>query len=230
MRKYNFTLIITLLLSFTSCNLMDIDNYDAPNAKIQGGIYDVETGELVEQDIVNGMEIEYMEYGFDNPHIQRMLVKCNGTYQNNLMFAAKYSMQPVRGNFASVEKQDVTINTGDNIVNFYVLPYIRIKNLTISKENNIVVARFKLEKTVPNNVKTISLFISDEPNVGNYLKDIAVNENINADIDAEKMYELTFDLANTSLSKGKKYYFRVGALINISDAKYNYASAVRLDI
>ena len=44
---------------------------------------DIETGELVEQDIIDGAQIEFIEHGFENPETQYMVIKNNGTYRNN---------------------------------------------------------------------------------------------------------------------------------------------------
>ncbi|WP_085537054.1 DUF3823 domain-containing protein [Massilibacteroides vaginae] len=216
---------------FASCGLTDIDNYDAPNATIQGGIYDMESNELIEQDIVDGMQIEFVEQGFDNPHTQYMIVKNDGTYQNNLMFAASYTMQPVRGNFVPVEKQDITVKKGNNTVDFKVQPYIRIKNAEISKVGNKVVATFKIEQTVTNDVKQLTLFAHQEPNVGWKLHTASANQDVNTTTLGSTLYTLEIDLAaNSSLQSGKEYYFRVGALIDAPEAKYNYAPAVRLKL
>lgn len=216
-------------LLFVSCDLTDVDNYDAPNATIQGGIYDIQSNELVEQDIIDGMQIEYIEQGFENPHTQYMIVKNDGTYQNNLMFAASYTMQPVRGNFVPVNKQDITVNKGGNSVDFKVQPYIRIKNANISKVGNKIVATFNVEQTVTNNVKQITLFAHQEPNVGWKLNITSANQDINATTNNSTLYTLEIDLmTNSSLQSGKEYYFRIGALIDASEAKYNYAPAVRI--
>jgi len=224
--------IISFSLFFTSCGLTDEDNYDAPNATIKGGIYDIETNELVEQDIVNGMQIEYVEYGFDNPHTQYMIVQNDGNYMNKLMFAANYSMQPVRGNFLPVEKQDVTINKGENTVDFKVQPYIRIKDLTIEQNNERVIASFYLEQTVPDDVLRATLFVHTEKNLGASLNIASGQLKINGNVDPNRQYKIEIDLDSykNELKPGKEYYFRVGAIIDIPEAKYNYAPAQKVVI
>ena len=51
----NMAFALLTLFAVTSCDLLEIDNYDGPNATIEGKILDIETGELVEQDIIDGI-------------------------------------------------------------------------------------------------------------------------------------------------------------------------------
>ena len=76
MKRILYLSFVSLQLAlFTACGLSDIDNYEGPNATISGGLYDVETGELIQQDIIRGSQIEYIELGFKNPQTQYIVVK-----------------------------------------------------------------------------------------------------------------------------------------------------------
>lgn len=232
MKKVHFHISLLLSLFFlVSCDLEEIDNYDGPDSMIHGGIYDEDTGELLEQDIINGMQIEFVEHGFENPQIQYMVVKNDGSYRNDLMFAGTYTMQPVRGNFVPVPEQEVLVQ-GNTQKNFVVQPYIRIHNLNLVKEENKIIATFNLEQTVTNTVNRIGLFAHKEPNVGDPLHRVSATRNINAVTNDITQYRLEINLeANSSyFQAGEQYYFRVGALINAPEAKFNYAPAVRLEI
>ena len=121
----NMAFALLTLFAVTSCDLLEIDNYDGPNATIEGKILDIETGELVEQDIIDGAQIEFIEHGFENPETQYMVIKNNGTYRNNVMFAGSYTMSLMRGNFVSVKDQEVVVK-GNTVYDFRVQPYIRI--------------------------------------------------------------------------------------------------------
>lgn len=227
--RYYLSLVAGLLL-LASCELHDIDNYKGPNASIYGGVYDVETGELVEQDIINGMQIEYVEQGFKNPELRSMVVKNDGTYRNTLMFAGSYTMRPVRGNFVPVEEQLVDVK-GEFLKNFVVQPYIRVRNVAIEKEGNKVVATFNLDQTVPNKVVRIGLFAHREGNVGANLNAVSGQLNLDAVSNPVTQYRLEINLdAYNYFQAGEQYYFRVGALIDAPEAKYNYAPAVRLTL
>ncbi|OKL42055.1 DUF3823 domain-containing protein [Pontibacter flavimaris] len=227
------TLSIALLSLFLlgGCELNELDNYEGPNASINGGIYDQETGELIQQDIINGMQIEYTEHGYDNPQIQYVVVKNDGTYRNNLMFAGTYTIRPVRGNFVPVESEEIVVK-GNTVKNFEVQPYIRVRNVQIEKQGNKVVATFNLDQTVTNKVSRIGLFAHQEPTVGAPLNAVASVVNFNQVSNDVTQYRLEINLEANSgnLKPGNKYYFRVGALIDAPEAKYNYAPPVLLEI
>lgn len=228
MKKILFPLI-ALLLFATSCEL---DNFDGPNASIRGAIYDEETNEPIEQDIISGTQIDYIELGFENPVTQYMVFKVDGTYQNDLFFAADYSIRPNRGNFVPVSIDTIKIKKGKNELDFRVKPYIRIKNASIVKKGNKIVATFNIQQTVTNKVNKIGLFAHREPTVGQPMKLVGVEKTLGSTTSEEVQYELEIDLeANSNtLKAGQQYYFRVGAIITATDAKYNYAKAVRIDI
>lgn len=227
--KRNIEKMVIVLLSLfavSACDLLEIDNYEGPNATIEGKILDQETGELVEQDIIDGAQIEFVEHGFDNPETQFMVIKNNGTYQNKVMFAGTYTMRLLRGNFVSVKEQEVTVK-GNTVHDFKVQPYIRIKNATIQKNGSKVVATFSLSKTVEQEVAEIALFAHREPNVGEPLKEFVVKERVNNQ-NLDQTFTLEMDMADKNLKANSQYYFRVGAKINIGGAKFNYAPAIRI--
>ena len=192
----NMAFALLTLFAVTSCDLLEIDNYDGPNATIEGKILDIETGELVEQDIIDGAQIEFIEHGFENPETQYMVIKNNGTYRNNVMFAGSYTMSLMRGNFVSVKDQEVVV-------------------------------KFRLEKTVDQEVAEVALYGHREPNVGEPLKEFVVKQGVDNSYLGNE-FTLELDLKHENIKSGTQYYFRIGARINIGGAKFNYVPAVRL--
>ena len=219
------------IVLFNSCELAKVDNYDVPDASIYGGIYDIETGELVEQDIIRGTQIEYTENKYNNPQTQYLVVKNDGTYRNDQMFASSYTITPVRGNFVEAQKMGVEVK-GETKIDFKVQPYIRIKNAKIEKVGNKIVATFNLNQTVPNTVSKIALFAHDEKNVGDPLNIVSSKMAIDSVTEETTQYTLEINLDDNSgkLKPGNEYYFRIGALINAPEAKFNYAPAVRITL
>jgi len=223
--KLNMIWMMVSLIAFMSCEL---DNYDMPNASLFGSIVDAETGELLEQDIINGTQIEYIELGFDDPATQYLVVKNEGTFRNNLVFAGTYTVRPVRGNFFPIDKQEIQV-TGNTQIDFQVQPYIRVKNVSIAKAGDKVIATFNLEQTGPNNVRKIGLYAHPEAAVGEPLRKVAVEKVLNEPTDPNTTFSLEIDLpSHPALAPGHPYFFRVGALYDASEAKLNYAKAVRL--
>lgn len=227
------TLIALAIFATSGCNL---DNYDLPDSKIHGSIIDVETGELIEQDIINGAVIEYLEEGY--LQIQNMVIKNDGTYRNDLMFSGQYTMTPVRGNFEPIEPQIVDIKKGDNQVDFKVKPYIRIKDVNIYRAGEFVKADFTIQQTGYDNLQTLTLFAHTEPILGQTMsKGYRVDLSIGTRLDQEKRYTLQMKIkSNTNDNSGifypkpgQSWFFRVGAKINVGESKYNYAPAQRIN-
>jgi len=222
------SLLLIALVALASC---EKDNYDAPDAGLSGKFTDATTGELVEQDIINGTQIEVIEHGYEPFERQYLIVKVDGTYENSLMFANTYTVQPLRGNFINIDPQDVEIRKG-TVLDFSVTPFIRVKNATITKNGTKVVATFKLEQTVINNVRKIGLYAHSDSRVGEPMRLHAVEQNLNAPSDPNQTYTIEMDLPSVSstLKPGNDYYFRIGALIDIGGAKPNYVKAVKIGI
>ncbi|WP_031527454.1 DUF3823 domain-containing protein [Dyadobacter crusticola] len=217
-----------LMLSASACS---IDNYPAPDAQLYGTILDIDTNEPVEQDIIRGSAIEYIEHGYASQTKQLMIFKNDGSYRNNLVFSNTYTIAPVRGNFVPLTPQEVTVN-GETQLDFKVQPYIRVKDARIEKVGNKVVASFKLQQTVINNVRKIGLYAHPEPSVGEPMRTALVEQEINGVVDANKVYTLELDVAANSnvLKTGNQYFFRIGAIIDAPESKFNYAKAVRLGL
>lgn len=221
-----FAMLAILALMTTAC---EKDNYDAPDATIHGSFIDCDTGQLVEQDIYNGTVIEYVEEGYSA--IETMVVKNDGTYRNNLIFSGNYTMTPVRGNFEPVDPMQVRIS-GDTQIDFIVKPYLRLDDVTIFRNGDIVRASFTLTQTGFDKVKTIGLFVFPEPSVGYQMNVAKVEVAVGERFKTPQNFTINLNLpANKSkLQPGKSYYFRVGAIVDVPQAKYNYAPAVRLTI
>lgn len=230
MKKVLF-IIVVLLASFTSCQL---DNYDAPNAKIHGKIIDSETGEAIQQEILEGSRIDYIELGdFQNPPTQQMRFKTDGSYRNDLMFSGKYHIQARRGNFFILPPDTIEVK-GETEYNFVTEPYIRIKNVSYAIEGREVVASFQIEQVADNPVKAIALFADINPNVSQSLRKVANIAEINTMVDPEKVFTLKMkiDPFMDIIPEGKPtFYFRLGALISgIPEAKYNYSEPEGIQI
>jgi hypothetical protein len=207
------------------------DNYDGPTAGLSGSFIDAQTNELVQQDIISGTQIEFIEHGYDPFERQYMIVKVDGTYANTLMFANTYTITPVRGNFIAVAAQDLEIN-GQTKLDFKVTPYIRVKDASITKSGTKVIATFRLQQNVINNVQKIGLYAHSDSRVGEPMRLVAAEQTINAVTDPAHVYTLEIDQAahSATLKTGTAYYFRVGALIAIGEAKLNYAPAVKITL
>lgn len=222
----NAAVAIILSLSFVSCEL---DNYDGPDAQIYGEVRDIETGKLIQQDI-NGSKIMYEELGYENPDRQQMIFKVSGEYRNNLMFSGKYDIYFEESNFVIPEPLEAyEIKPGENRLDFQVMPYVRISDASVRREGTELVATFTVTPTVDSNVSRVGFFGHIDYIVGDsYALDRATQDVNESFKDQSRTYTLRMPVS--SFKTGQAYYFRVGAVVDVPNAKYNYAPSVRLKI
>lgn len=225
--KFKWFLYIALIV-FSSC---EKDNYDGPTAGLSGRFVDAATGELIPQDIIRGTQIEIVEHGYGEGEKQYLIVKNDGTYENSLLFENMYTIQPVRGNFIPVEPQEFRITKGATL-DFTVTPYLRVRDANIALNGSKVVATFKLDQNVTTNVKKIGLYAHSDSRVGEPMRLVAAEQEINGAIDPNQVYTLEMDLPSNSsqLKPGNEYYFRAGAVIDNSEAKLNYSPTVKIAV
>ncbi len=223
-------LYITLGLFFmlSSCELL---NFDGPDAQFHGAIIDEETGDTIRQDIIDGSVIDYIEQGFEKPETQRLIFRVDGTFRNDYIFASDYKMIPIRGNFYSPDTLEIHLNKGDNKHDFLVKPYARIKNVTfeIAKMSgrDYLVARFNIDQVAPEHIKSTMIAMDRSPNVGLRLNEKFFGRRIAKDVGPDDEQVLWMRLKD--FTEGVEYYIRVGALVDIPEAKYNWSKAVKLD-
>ena len=227
MNKLNYLTLIIIALGFlTSCEL---DNLEGPDAGLFGSVIDADTGELVQQDIIRGGELQLWEQGYENVTPQTLNYKVDGTYANSKLFSNTYKIIPLRTNFQAIDTVLVDI-VGQTRLDFEVIPYIRILNPSITKDGDVVTATFSLEQTLFGNVSKIGLYAGADMNVGEPMRLVKADQNINDSvfpINPQEVYTLSIDASSEQdLKEGNLYYFRIGALYDEPNARFNYATAV----
>lgn len=229
MRTKNILYIIAaFVLIFNSCELL---NYDGPNAQFHGALIDEETGDTIPQDIIGGSVIDFIEQGFKVPETQKLIIKVDGTFRDNLMFSADYKMFPARGNFFVADTISIHLDPGDNKYDFQLTPYCRINDVQFKivnqGGNNFLVANFKIDQIAAEPVKSIMLAIDRNPNVGRRFNESFFERPVDKVVDPDEEQFLWLLLSN--FIEGDEYYIRLGALIDIPEAKYNWNKAIKLD-
>lgn len=231
MKKILLLFAVALLgITFYSC---EKDNLEGPDATFTGELRDRKTGELISQEISDGSRVYYIEQGWgDNPPVQNMVIKKDGTFSNSMIFSGSYKVIMNRGNYVPLDTLDMKIKPGKNFQVFEVNPYLRILEPEISISGRKVIARFKLEQVTSNKVYRISLFAHSHIDVSNKLNIINRTEELDRSITDGEAFELSINLdENTStLVPGKSYYFRIGAQSHGNETKYNYTASVKLDV
>lgn len=234
------TYILTLLLLVLSLASCSIDNYDAPDAQVEGSLIDEKTGELVGQDIQEcGLTV--VEQGFENPENQGWRIKNTGEYENNMIFAATYNMRYENGNCFPFSEDNVVLKRGGNTKDFKVTPFIRILNPSVTRQGDKIVAKFSVEGGKPGvKLSELQLFAFSDMWVGHSIRFNLTSGtdhqsfSPSVDIDSSKQYTLEIDLGKDKSSfkyTGKNYYFRIGALADVSGVgtvRFNYGPLVQI--
>jgi hypothetical protein len=245
---YLIFIIGSLLYSANSCK---VDNYPYPNAKVHGAMRDTLGGGLVETDLNTGSTIGAYELGqyAANPIRKGWVIKQNGEYRNDLVYANVYKFEFTSCNFFPYT-DTLTVKPGDNLIDFPVTPYIRVKNLsiTLNTSTNKIVATFNLEGGRPSvKVGSIALYAWTDMYVGEYVKKTLVDATGSTQtlsgaaqtINPATLYTLTINLAtnpattNVGFGVHRDYYFRVGAKAiqaGVGTIRSNYAPYVMIPI
>lgn len=98
------TMAAAMMLSLSSCDLFELDNYDAPEETIWGEVVDVATGERVLTDQGSeGIRVRLTElsWGDNVEHNPDFFCMPNGTFQNTKIFKGHYYVR-IDGAFHSI--------------------------------------------------------------------------------------------------------------------------------
>ena len=88
-----------------------------------------------------------------------------------------------------------------------------------------------MEQTTASNVRRIGLYVSPDPMVGEPMRIADVQQDINAVVDPSDVFTLEIDVtSDPDLKSGTEYFFRIGALIDEPDSRFNYAPAVSITL
>jgi hypothetical protein len=219
-------IIVSCCLLLSAC---EVDNFKTPDTQFFGSIIDEETNELIQQDLIEGSRIDYVEQNYsDNPPTRQIRFHSDGTFLQNNLFAGTYMVRAVRGNFYPTTADTIKIS-GATEYHFKSSPYIRIKNVdfTFDDVKGKVAATFTLESYT--RVASIHLLGSESANVSWSIRSLTVSRNIGTMVDSETEYRL--EASTEDLVSGKNYYFRIAALVaGFAEAKHNYSAPVKMTI
>lgn len=250
MKKIVYSLVGAVsVLCMVSC--MEIDNFDAPDARISGRLIDKTTGENFITDH-GDTHIRLWEMSYSsNPAPQGIPVRFDGTYNNEKLFAGTYDMLPFNGPYWPADTiRGVRIGKKTAPQDFEVIPYLHIIDFEAVLESTTLTLSCRLsapftemiinEELVPlPNVLEVRPFLSLTMYCGaaNYIGEYWTNEyrvnlrvpweRIDADGDglSDKTYTIT-----VPVKEGYTYNVRMGANVNYTDQKFNYSEVKRIKV
>lgn len=219
------------LVLLYSCEL---DNYDPPSMTIEGKVVDEVTGENIYTQQPNGIKIRLLEEGFTTPTPYDFWAMSDGTFRTTKVFPSKFKVLALEGPFedASVETLDVDVTGGSKTIEFQVVPYVRLKNVSITVSGTTVRATYNMERTTSTKVPRSSLLMLHQSTILHItttgLKKSATNSNLNL-LTPAALAAKAFDDQITGLTSGT-YYARVGVLTDNSLSRYTYSQIVKVVI
>ena len=242
MKKISLIFAIFPLL-MTSC--FQLDNYDAPDAGIDGTLIDIETGSPVYTEQPDGCRIELMDLSYENPTPLQFWAKADGTFRNVAPFSGDYDVTPTEGPFFPVEAERVHLK-GVTKHDFKVTPFLKvnIEEIVYGEPGSAeVTVKYTIRRsTTPEGMtigkKTISesrLLCNIYPVVSCYnscfIEENSTTKVLSRSTDASiesKVYEDPVK----NLKSGQKYYIRVAALsscsYNSTLKRYNYTPVIEI--
>lgn len=185
MKKIFNTIAVVLALgAAASCSMFKLDNFEGPNAQVNGRLVDAKTGDLIGVEAAFSQEIDWAnvdwstwtfptitvskgsmivnELGWKNKdgvevyEDQRWFVRFDGRYRNNLVFAGDYKV--LLKELPCYENDQVmSLKAGSNTVDVEAVPFCRIVDPKISYDAAAgkVKATFKVELGDPTKANAI---------------------------------------------------------------------------
>lgn len=231
MKRIFFSMLIFALVVH-SCK---IDNFDGPEATLQGEIVDPNGKRLELEQGQGSARIKMEDFGYtDTPIPFFFNFKMDGTYINTKVFESKYYITPIDGPFFPVLGDTVEVK-GNTTHNFTVIPYLDVEwdgdpQVTSDKK---ITANFKFKRnessvgaTKPD-VLDYQLFISTTKYVGN--NSLIANGQPTTVGNVAEGAALSITSQNP-MKYATTYYVRVGVRVNDSFKKYNYTSVKTVQI
>ena len=215
-----------LLLAGTSCSMFKYDTLEGPNAQINGRLLDAKTGQKIGIEAAttnSGTEgaLVVVEKGWDYEADQTWLVRYDGMYTNNLVFAGDYVFSTKKLPCYQPANNAFKINEGKNRMDISLVPYCRILNPEVKYQGGKVVATFSVElgdPTKADKITNVALCGNTQMFVGCNYQNLAKDDPGARKKNVEPGEPITLEIdpalaANAPLFKyNQPRYFRIAAM------------------
>lgn len=224
MKKITYC-ILSVLWLMTSCELFELDAYDAPAETLQGSLKDAEGNSFITEQ-PNGFKIRIMEEGSSTP--RDFWGKTDGTFLNTKIFKGTYKIVPTDGAFFPVDTVTSEI-AGITTLDFEVIPFLKV-DATITAVGEDLRATYSIEQALgAGKIRNARLLVSKwNPNVGMNYSDKSVVRDLSGVPDATIVQTEYTDEIIGYLESGVIYYARVAVLANNSIGKYNFSPVQKI--
>ncbi|MEJ1240295.1 DUF3823 domain-containing protein [Chryseolinea sp. T2] len=229
MKILNGVAIAACVMLLSACFNTDIDNYDGPNASIEGQVIDNVTGEGIQTEQPNGFRVRLIESGYVNVIPIDFWGKADGSFRNTQLFKNDYRVIPIEGPFVMPDTARITIS-GATEVSFTVTPFATVHASTPRVVGKNVVVDYTLTKpgSVSQKLTRSVTVVAKVPAVSNAVNDANVSHDLGG-LDYAAIAATTFSDTLKNLPSGK-HFVRVGTRTDNSQGKYNYSKVFEVNI
>ncbi len=241
------------IAGLSSC--VGIDNFDEPDARIEGRIIDVYTGaNYLSSQGGFGIRVWERSWEFQNDNnYESLAVKQDGSYKNTKMFAGTYDMLCYGGAFWPCDTvRGVQIDAKGVVQDFEVTPYLQVQDFTCALQAGgstgtqlVLSCRLHAPRTegLPG-LYELKSFINTTPWCGNTYT-IGINDYINSRIEFNRSWReemvrsglpessatsTVYTLPPLAVKSGYTYWVRVGVAVDDANRNYNYSEIVQIEI
>lgn len=228
---------LSLVASAYSCSMFEYDNYPGPDAQVTGKLLDVKTGEKIGIETAQTSSFDWstwstvtktdgalvvIEQGWDAEADQDWLVRYDGQYTNNIVFAGTYKFTTKKLPCYEVEENnEFTLKKGKNKMNISLLPFCRIVSPSISYDasSKKIVATFYVELGDPeraNNISNVALCGNTQLFVGCNYQNLAKNDGGAKKQNVKPGELITLEIDTTSPSNGDLFKYTQDRYVRIA--------------
>jgi len=241
MKNILYLLLAVTLLSFVSCQ--EIDNWDEPDARLYGNVFDEYTGKNLLMDN-NDWQIRILDRTWEqnNPgtvaQFQTLAVGRDGVYNNTRLFSGIYDMLPYDGPFWPVDTVRDVVLERETQQDFTVKPYLQLSKFTATLNGTNLTLSCNVKAPVITglpNLFEVKGFLSLTTFCGNsnYIN-IAEYNNLRKQINKTWAAEVgtadnkDYTMGPFPVKSGYTYYVRIGANVNALSRRYNYTEIIKV--
>ena len=240
--KHIFYTGIALLSMLFAASCMEIDNFDAPQAAVEGTIIDKTTGEPMMFDQAD-THIRIWERSYStNPTYQDLAVKMDGTYKNTKLFSGTYDMLPVDGAYWPCDTTfNVPIGKSGKVQNFEVTPYLHVVDYTAELNGTTLTMSCKLQAPVTENLPmvmeirpflSVNQYCGAANHIDYYYTDdykISVRKAWSKIGDSDGNGTETYSVS-MEVKPGYHYWTRMGVQVNNNYKNWNYSEIKEIEV
>ena len=229
-----FFFSVFVLLNLSSC--VKPDNYNGPNASLQGRVIQDGSDSTVETCTGNfSIRLEQLSWS-STPAPQDIPIKVDGTYENTELFSGHYRVSIHNGAFWPIDPVEMDIS-GNSKKDFTLIPYLHLTNFTAQMTDSTTLQlNFNLDAPIDGIPKILEIqpYVNTTQIVGpgaaiydlSDVNKITVGKDWADFSDADKSPQITVK----NLIPGRIFYVRVGVKFDNDDKSSNLSNIIQITV